>query len=343
MDKSIPQPHSSQSVWHSAAAGRLHSRAPEQPVHWRGKCSQTISDLFETNCQKGAAGQKITCNALFLLMLQQCAPGLKTESACPRKGSLFFWQPLECAGLFEQKNITQPIHKIKMKKHYKAALLAVLGLASLSAAQAATYPKGDLIVGFTIGSAGAGTDLIYDLGQTSSLTDGQSWDLSSLLTGYNLNNVQWGVIGNTTSPRVDWTTTDGTQAATVGTLTLFNGLNSIDGGIYSFFGTAGAGQYAVVDYSEQNSWYSQTVSPTLTTQYKTMYEDPNVTGLTTATLWNAAYQTTPTEMGSFTLNGSGVLSFNVTPVPEPSTMGLFSAGAGMLVLAWRNKSRRKQG
>jgi len=64
-----------------------------------------------------------------------------------------------------------------MRTSLKAALLAVLGLASVMAAQAVTY-NGDLIVGFTKAS---GNDLVYDLGAETTITNGQKWNLGSAL------------------------------------------------------------------------------------------------------------------------------------------------------------------
>ncbi len=228
---------------------------------------------------------------------------------------------------------------MKLKQYYQTALVAALGLASVSLASAATYPKGDLLVGFT---GGTGTDLIYDLGQASSLTNGQTWTLNTLLAGYTLSSVQWGVVGNTTSPRAAWTTTDGTQAGTLSTPGNYNSLNGIDISFYNFFGAAGADQFATVDSTDQNSWYAQTVNPTLTTQYQTIYENPNVTGLSSATLWNAPLATTPSAAGSFALDNTGTLTFTAAPVPEPSTLALLSAGSGLLFLAWRKNNRRSQ-
>src|ERR1035437_5022181 len=76
-----------------------------------------------------------------------------------------------------------------MKNLYKAALLAALGLGSITAVQAESY--GDLIVGFTTTT---GIDHLYDLGSLSLLTSGQTWDAATLgITG---GTYSWGVVGN---------------------------------------------------------------------------------------------------------------------------------------------------
>ena len=79
-----------------------------------------------------------------------------------------------------------------MIKRFKSVLVAIAVGVVLTSAQAATY-NGDLLIGFTTQS---GNDVIYDLGAESSLVNGETWNLSSLLSGYNLNNVNWGVIGD---------------------------------------------------------------------------------------------------------------------------------------------------
>jgi hypothetical protein len=66
-------------------------------------------------------------------------------------------------------------NKNNMKNSYKAALLAALGLISAVSAQAA---NNDLILGITTGSGSAGVnDLVVDLGQLSSFTAGESFNL----------------------------------------------------------------------------------------------------------------------------------------------------------------------
>src|SRR5271170_4881090 len=124
-----------------------------------------------------------------------------------------------------------------MKKIFKSALLASsLGLAGITTAQAVSY-NGDLLVGFTEGS---GNDAVLDLGAASSLYDGETWDLTSLLTGYNLSTIQWGVIGSTsgTSPREAWSTYDGNALPNNGA---WNNLNAPAVDLYSYFSAAGAG------------------------------------------------------------------------------------------------------
>ena len=87
----------------------------------------------------------------------------------------------------------------------KIALLVLLGLAVIQSAQGqggATY-NNDLIVGF---STQSGTDTLYDLGAESSLTNGETWNLGSLLTSYDLSTVDWGVIASVSSSHTQYLT-----------------------------------------------------------------------------------------------------------------------------------------
>src|SRR5437868_6768805 len=98
-----------------------------------------------------------------------------------------------------------------MKKTIKATMIALAIAGTASAVQAATY-NNDLIIGF---SSTSGNDLLYDLGSFGSLTAGEQWNLSSLLGGYNLNTVNWGVVGNSSASgtsRVLYSTFNSTPA-----------------------------------------------------------------------------------------------------------------------------------
>lgn len=235
-----------------------------------------------------------------------------------------------------------------MKRMYKTALLAALGLASVTAAKSATY-NGDLLVGFTTGS---GSDVIYDLGSASSLTNGQTWDLSSVLTGYTLSGVEWGVIGSTgpvsggsglNNQRYVYTT-DLTDPQNLTGKNMWNGINGTAvPGIYQNFTTTGAGaslSIASTDISG-NSWYGSTTisgGSGNSSGFFTAYADPNTTGLGSVNFYQAvATDTAPTQFGTFSLDGTSTLTF--AAVPEPSTFGLFAAGGGLLLLTWRNKFR----
>ena len=216
-----------------------------------------------------------------------------------------------------------------MKKTLNLALLAVVGAAlSVGTPAGATGYNSDLIIGF---SAGSGNDLLYDLGLASSLTNGQNWNLNSLISGYDLATVKWGVIGNTTNG-TSLSATNTVYTTTVASSTLpagisssgYKSVNAAAGAMYNPFPAAGAGQFLQVAFNtgSGNSWYQQTVSPTLTTQYKNAYEDPNVVGLTSAALWAVNDKSGGiTLLGSLSLAANGVVTFTkattTTPPPPP--------------------------
>ncbi len=225
-----------------------------------------------------------------------------------------------------------------MNKIYKATLLAALGLSGVLSAQAATY-NGDLLVGFTTQS---GNDLIYDLGSTASLLSGQTWNLTALLTGYNLNAVNWGLIGdaNLSGIHTAWSSTEGVTPGSIPSTAAWGKIDTAVKSIYQNFGAAGAGQSLSIDSADDNSWNHQTVSPSLTTQYANVYGNPNVVGLTSASLFSAVGDgSTPSLLGTFSLNSSSVLTYSATPAPEPGTFALIGGGAALL-LVFRNKFRR---
>jgi hypothetical protein len=212
----------------------------------------------------------------------------------------------------------------------KLAMLAITVGFALASAQASTIYNGDLLVGFTTQS---GNDLIYDLGATSSLTNGKTWNLSSLLTGYNLNVVNWGVIGdkNISGFRTAWMTTDGTYAPTpVPSTTAWANIDTATATMYQFFPAAGAGQYESINSADSSSWNQETInglgSPS---SYISVKANPNVAGLTSATLFSmVANGSAVTNLGTFTLSSGGTLTFNVvvsTP-PLPKIVNITRSG-----------------
>lgn len=199
-----------------------------------------------------------------------------------------------------------------------AALAATLGF-TLTSARAAIY-NGDLLVGFTTQS---GNDLIYDLGAQSSLTNGMTWNLSTLLSGYNLNVVNWGVIGdkNVGGVRTAWMTTDGTVIPNaIPNTTAWANIDTATKTIYQFFPTAGAGQYETIDSADASSWNQETINGIgSSSSYVSNQGDPNVIGKTSATLFSMiANGSAPVNTGTFTLSGSGTLTFNTVATTPPA-------------------------
>ena len=201
-----------------------------------------------------------------------------------------------------------------IRKLPQATLLCFLswtGATTVLGQATTTYPQGHLLAGF---SKTSGNDLIYDLGLASALTDGKTWNLGTLLTAnFTLSTVNWGVIGDTnSSPRGFWTTTSGGQANNVANNTQWSTLNAAAGALYQYFpAPGGTGESLLLDSSLQYSWNQETINGTLTTAYFNAYESPNVVGLTNAYIWHGTVGNTPSLIGKFTLNSSGVITFNV--------------------------------
>jgi hypothetical protein len=285
----------------------------------------------------------------------------KTDVSCPQTRSFLFQLPVSFALSNHGSSDVKQVNKlnilkiIKMKNIYKAALLAALGMASVSAVQAQTY-NGDLLVGFTIGTSG--TDMIYDLGSAASVTDGESWSLSTALTAAGLQNslatVQWGIIGSI-GPSAGNASLNGTRF-TYSTgdagLNPVNGKNTwsaISGSTSTIsvnaIGNNAAGNYGTVAATDPGnySWYYETTGqPGNTIWSYHGGNTPNEVGLVSTPLYQTdANNTTPTvfDNGLFTLNANDTLTFAV--VPEPTTIGLVTV-AGLLLVAFRRKFASKQ-
>jgi hypothetical protein len=181
-----------------------------------------------------------------------------------------------------------------------------------------------LIIGFT---AQTGSDLIYDLGAASSLSDGQTWNLNALLTagGFDLSSVQWGVIGcqNVAGTRIAWCTKFGSVAPKLPNTSAWNSavdLNIVS--IYNSFPAAGAGQNIQPDSSLANSWNQQTIASANASSFHISYTNPNATGETNLDFYKVIATNSPaTLLGHFSLAANGVVTFNtnsvVTPPPTP--------------------------
>jgi hypothetical protein len=238
-----------------------------------------------------------------------------------------------------------------MKNLYKAALLAALGLGAIASAQAqftysgtpqsgggATY-NSDLILGFTSTS---GTDTEFDLGAETSLVNGETWNLSSILTGYNLSTVDWGVVGSVASGHLSYLTYDdavyGDNLPTLTGVGAWTNIKTANTAIYNnAFTSAGVDNAATILASSSASWNSETVNPTLGNQYQNENANPNSTGEDTTDFWvqNEGTQT-DSVLGTFSLASDGVVTFNVAAVPEPATYGLLAV-AGLLIVALRRQ------
>jgi hypothetical protein len=212
-------------------------------------------------------------------------------------------------------------------KKYLRFLATVAGTAMVTSLQAASY-NSDLVIGFT---DLINNDKVYDLGSAASITNGQQWNLSTLLTGYNLNNVSWGVVGTATvgTNRTAWITTGGLPPNMISGLNAWSKVNTAVTAIYTVFPVAGAGQSASANPADDNSWNQQSIYGSLATQYHNVYQDPNSVGPTCASFYRVVSPNLPPVfLGTFCLAANGVVTFTVaTSAPPPPTLSLSRAGS----------------
>lgn len=220
-----------------------------------------------------------------------------------------------------------------MKKTFKNATLALLfGLGSLLTARAQVNGSYYLLVGFTQkGGNTGGNDLIYALGYPPDFTDGQTWNLSSLLSGQSFiitsANFQWGAVGDAGSdfgivPQLTWVTTSGTTPDSINGEASFNAIttpvNSMEQNFSGGF-AANPGDNLVISSANDNSWNGQTITaPNRTSLENVLGYSPNQTSSGSLSLWQVADDNTaPMRIGYLTLNTNGVLTFSSSLVATP--------------------------
>jgi len=250
-----------------------------------------------------------------------------------------------------------------MNKTYKLALLAALGLASVTAAKA-QYNDGDLLIGFATST----TDYVIDLGQVPSSANTLlgTIDLSTAFGSTPLTaGISVGIIGsdpdgviNPSGAQTVWTSTlrtgNAPTSGTAGTESKPQSVSSatVENSSLIPVGTA-QGQTGVSDggaaWSEEiaasstangtdhSNWGANLGNPT-----KALTSSPLTLDIWSTTDANSVNAFTYTGDAQITLNGSTatVVWDPVAAVPEPSTYGLF-AGAGMLLVGLRRQFSRK--
>ena len=242
-----------------------------------------------------------------------------------------------------------------MKKTTKIAALTAVGM--VAAALTSQAAAGDLLVG--IYDAGVGQTFVFDIGQFSALSQGETWNLDSLsggelfgapgtvgasghvsggagFTSGTLAGAQFGVIGYAANGATFYYT-DGEGATTAD-------LSQQDGGtLKSAYNNVGTHQGV---YQKNNSFQTDWATLTTTSTGSDVFDalgNYNVNGTQGSQLFlltGAAFSGDATQDSYFTLGTDGVLQYGAA-VPEPGTYGMV-AGAGLLALSFRKQLRRKQ-
>ncbi|MDB6110240.1 MAG: hypothetical protein JWR69_1990 [Pedosphaera sp.] len=215
-----------------------------------------------------------------------------------------------------------------MKTSIKKLLMAIAASAVL--ASTAHAASGDLLVGFEHGS---GNTYVFNLGQFSTLSNGQQWNLGSQLAaaGFNVSTpgsgVNFGVIG--------YNNLNSTLYSTLSLADSASDYNSAKASV----NTMNANDHTQL-YGSGLDWFSQTENPILVGGNWTAAtgQNPNTTQPGAATLNSYALDSSSTaSYFDFTLGTDGTLTYGIVAAPEPSTYGLM-AGLGLLMLAFRRKS-----
>jgi len=197
---------------------------------------------------------------------------------------------------------------------------AALGVAVPAQAQ---YVNGDLLAGFTGGSS----DFILDLGQYSTLTLGQTWNV-----GANLG-TEFGVVGALNFGQVIFATSSDSAENSFNPQGLFTSARANVATLAQ--GSLTVGLSATLAPSLTYSWTYQTAQPAGSpgNTFENNFFNPNVSVGSTAYFFGNANNGTMAPENSFTYNSvSGELSYQA--VPEPGTVSLLAV-MGLLGFAVR--------
>jgi PKD repeat protein len=215
-----------------------------------------------------------------------------------------------------------------MIRQLKLVMFATAVAVSVTSAQAAAYNK-DLIIGFSDDNH---SDVVYDLGAASTITNGQTWNLgttgSGILSSLTLSSTYWGVIGDDLNNQKLWCSgVDDTQLRQLSGFNDLNTINNKTGDIYSGMGSAGAGNYFTIDPSLTKSWNLETtLNASGNSAWANNYANPNTYGPGTNNLYLVqGYNTDPVLLGYFTLTSGGIVTYstNLASSTPPAPVAAF--------------------
>lgn len=226
-----------------------------------------------------------------------------------------------------------------MKNTMKLALAAT-ALAAATSANAAYNSYGDLLVGFA--GTSATHDTIIDIGQVSSLQNGETWSV-----GANLG-AQFGVVGITTSTaKLVYATSAYADENSYSPFNTYNLTAATVKTIAQSLTSAPGSNTRTTSITDTTGWTYQTDQPAGTpgTTFQNNFFNPNVDASSTAYLFanngsSTAAGGTVTSLGYFNYDAAkGILTYStgeVSAVPEPGVYGAM-AGLSVLVLAVRRQ------
>jgi len=213
-------------------------------------------------------------------------------------------------------------------------VLGAVIIATMAVSARAQYVNGDLIIGFDGGSS----DFIYDLGQYSSLTQGETWNLGATL------GTQFGIVGGQSTGSHIYATSSDSAENGFDPTGLTRSTGSVYANVRTIAGNLTTGTSRTTTPTDTTGWTMQTdqAAGTPGNYFFNNFFNPNVPIGQTAYLFDNMNtgSVVPTSFFNYD-SSSGVLTFG-TPisVPEPSTLGIFTT-AGLLLLVVRRQIARK--
>jgi len=242
---------------------------------------------------------------------------------------------------------------MNMKK-LSTALLVLMGVVLLGTSSAQAIPNGSLILAFRLNNTGGtGTDLEVNLGTTFNFGLNQSsivnlnTDLTNIYgSNWNTNaNLVFSIIGENNNPssnkpiylsNPDNANTPFTTFSTSSIVGSVTGIYSPSGG-----STGSATGSLVMPEGNGNSYYAVITATGSGQDYDFVpysTEQFVSAGIASFDLNKVTGSNVTTDLGTFNLSGSGVVSFNTVAVPEPASYVLCGI-AGVLFLIMRRRSR----